>query len=141
MDRIKQVLNGCKKHLKPLFLFIVKKEGMSSIPYPKVVFHTKFQDCSDPIIAKTAHFDPNTNKIHLFLCDNEGVVTVKALMRSFSHECIHLLQQSKGDIDKSGYKGDKITEDKNLIHLEEEAYLKGNMFFRSYTEMLQKKDI
>lgn len=128
--------NEYKKHLKPLFTFMCKKERMK-VPYPKVVFHTKIQDCKDSLHSKTGYFDPNTNKIHMFLCDNKGERIVKDVLRSFAHEVIHYFQEHRGDIEKSGYSGDKITEDNKLIGLEKEAYLKGNLLFRSYTELLK----
>ena len=135
---IKKIINNTLKHLKPLFNFIVKKEGVDGIDYPKVVFHTKIQDCDECLLTKTAYFDPNTNKIHLFVCDNMGTISCKSICRSFAHECIHYIQEFRGDIAKSGYSGDKITEDDNLIKLEEESFLKCNMLFRSYTELLNK---
>ena len=125
------------KYLKPLFEFIRDKFNVD-VEYPKVVLHTKKQDC-EPILVKTGYFDPNTNKIHLFLRDDGGNRCAKDLYRSFAHELIHFFQQAKGDIDKSGYTGDKITEDEKLIRLEAEAYLKGNMYFRQFTETLEKK--
>ena len=116
------------EHLKPMFELIKSKFNIE-VPYPKVVFNLEKQDC-EPILIKTGYFDPNTNKIHIFLCDNVGFRSVKDVARSFCHECIHYFQQFNGTIEKSGYKGDKITEDNNLIRLELEAYAKGNLYFR-----------
>ena len=124
------------KYLKPMFELIKSKFRINA-PYPKVVFHTKKQKC-EPILIRTGYFDPNTKKIHLFLCDNNGERAVKDVARSFCHECCHYIQDIKGDISKSGYSGDKITEDNKLVKLEAEAYLKGNMYFREFTEILQK---
>lgn len=123
-------------HLKDGFDFLCNEYGIKA-KRPKVVFHTNVQDCPD-ILCKTGYFDPNTNKIHLFLCDNLEKRTPKDVYRSFFHECIHYFQQLNGTIDKSGYTGDKISEDNKLIKLEAEAYLKGNLIFRKYTEMLQR---
>lgn len=121
-----------KKYLKSIFDFMVKG-GYTKLPYPKIILDKSKQD---PILGKTAYFDPNDNSIRLFINNR----LEKDIFRSFCHECIHYKQQMEGDIEKSGYSGDKITEDKNLIHLEAEAYLKGNMAFRSWTETLQKQN-
>ena len=125
------------KYLKPGFDFYLKLTG-KKVPYPKVVLHTSLQKC-DPILIKTGYFDPNTDKIHLFLCDDIGYRAVKDVLRSFFHECTHLFQQVDGVIANSGYSSDKITEDKKLVKLEAEAYLKGNFALREWTETLQKE--
>ena len=132
-----EIINRYTEHLKPGFDFLCKEYGIKA-KRPKVVFHTKVQDCPD-ILCKTGYFDPNTNKIHLFLCDNLEKRTPKDVYRSFFHECIHFFQQLNGTIEHSGYSSDKITEDEKLIRLESEAYLKGNIYFRRYTETLKKK--
>ena len=128
------------KHLKPLFDLIRKEEGMPNAPYPKVVLHTKVQSDKDPIMIKTGYFDPTTNKVHVYICDEKGYRSVRDLYASYLHECIHYIQQLRGDIAKSGYSGEKITEDDKLIKLEEEAYLKSGLYLRKYREMLGAYD-
>jgi len=135
----KNIISIMKPHLKPMFLLICEKMGMEGTDAPKVVFHNEIQKGSDPLLVKTGYFDPNTDKIHLFVFDNSQQRAVKDIMRSFAHECIHYLQQKRGDIENSGYFSDKITEDEQLINLEKEAYLKGNIIFRTYTENYGKK--
>ena len=125
------VIELYQKYIPSLFRYMVKK-GCTCMPYPKVILNNKKQE---GIFIKTGYFDPNNNSITLFINGRHP----KDVLRSFAHECIHYKQQMDGDIAKSGYSGDKITEDKNLIKLEEEAYLKGNMCFRSWTEDMQRK--
>lgn len=115
-----------KPYIKSLSEFMARK-GYTSKPFPKVVLDNSEQD---PVFGKTGYFDPQINGIRLFINQRKP----KDVLRTFAHEMIHWAQQQKGDIEKSGYSGEKITEDKNLIHLEAEAYLKGNMAFRSWTE-------
>lgn len=134
---MKEELKPYIEHLKPMFELIKGKFNID-VPHPKVVFELKKQNCN-PILIKTGYFDPDTNKIHIFLCDDKAFRSVKDVARSFCHECIHYFQKYNGTIGKSGYKGDKISEDKALVRLEAEAYLKGNLYFREYTEKLQKK--
>lgn len=122
-----------KTVLKDMFDFIKQYFKKPDIAYPVIILNYKKQE--DDMLIKTGYFDPNTKKICLFIDGRHR----KDIGRSFFHECCHYIQDIDGTIAKSGYKSDKITEDKNLIRLEAEAYLKGNMAFRSWTETLQKK--
>ena len=121
-----------KPYLKSLAEYMAEN-GYTVKPFPKVILDDT--DPGDDVFVYTGYFDPNANGIRLFIADRHP----KDVLRTFAHELIHSKQQSDGDLEKSGYSSDKITEDKNLIHLEAEAYLKGNMAFRSWTEIEKKK--
>jgi len=129
---MEEVVERYKKYLKSVFDFMVE-HGYTKKPYPKVILDNT--DQNDSIFMTTAYFNPNDKSIRIFINGR----AVKDCIRSFCHECIHYKQDMDGDIKKSGYTGDKITEDKNLIKLEEEAYLNGNMAFRAWTEVEKKK--
>ena len=131
MDR--ELVRDYKKYFKSLYDYMVEK-GFTCKPVPKVILRDEEQDCPD-IFARTGHFDPSLNAIVIYVRGRH----IKDCARTFAHELIHWKQQCEGEIEKSGYSSDKITEDKNLIHLEAEAYLKGNMAFRSWTEFESKK--
>ena len=119
-----------KYYIKSLYNYLLKK-GYTAKPAPKIILdHTK----QDGVFITTGFFDPDSNGIRIFV---EGR-HIKDWLRTLAHELIHWKQQVDGVIAKSGYSGNKITEDKNLVKLEEEAYLKGNMGFRSWTEEIQK---
>ena len=120
-----------KKYLKSLFDYMVQ-EGYTSMPYPKIAIDDT--DQGNDVFMKTGYMDPEKKMIRIFSHDR----ALKDQLRTAAHEFVHWGQMIKGDIEKSGYSSDKITEDKNLIHLEAEAYLKGNMAFRSWTEIEQK---
>ena len=109
------------------------KHGYTVKPAPKIILDNREQD---GVFIVTGYFDPDSNGIRIFTNERH----IKDWLRTLAHELIHWKQQVTGAIKKSGYKGTKITEDKNLIKLEEEAYLKGNIAFRSWTEEEQKKD-
>lgn len=119
-----------KPYLKSLGNFMVEHK-YTVAPLPKVILDNKEQE---GVFVMTGYFDPTSNGIRLFINGRHP----KDVLRTFAHELIHWKQKNNGDIEKSGYKSDKITEDKNLIRLESEAYLKGNMAFRSWTETEQK---
>lgn len=116
-----------------LYQFMVEK-GYTCKPAPKVILRDVEQDCED-IFAKTGYFDPSLDAIIIFVRNR----FIKDCARTFAHELIHWKQRCDGALDESGYTSDKITEDNNLIRLEAEAYLKGNLAFRSWTEIEQKK--
>ena len=121
-----------KPYIKSLAEYMAEN-GYTVKPFPKIILDDKNQ--GDDVFVSTGYFDPNANGIRLFTNNRHP----KDVLRTLAHELIHWKQQRKGEIEKSGYTSDKITEDKNLVHLEAEAYLKGNMAFRSWTEVEKKK--
>lgn len=110
------------------------KNGYTVKPFPKIILDDRNQN---GVFVSTGYFDPDAKGIRLFIHNRHP----KDVLRTFAHELIHWKQDKDGAIAKSGYSGDKITEDKKLIKLEEEAYLKGNIAFRSWTEEEQRKGI
>lgn len=117
-------------YIKRLYNFMLK-HGYTAKPAPKIVLdHTK----QNGVFVYTGYFDPEVDGVRLFVDGRHP----KDILRTLAHELIHWKQQCDGTIANSGYKGDKITEDENLIKLEEEAYLKGNIAFRQWTETEQK---
>jgi len=123
-----------KPYIKSLYNYMAKKCDIKE-KSPKIIFDNK--DLGDGVFIYTAYFDPDTDAIRVFTYGRGK----KDCLRSIAHEYIHYFQRVKGDIENSGYSGDKITEDKNLIKLEAEAYLKGNMLFREWTEIEKKKGV
>lgn len=120
-----------KPYVKSLGEFMAKK-GYTSKPFPEIILDGTKQK---GVFIKTGYFDPESNGIRLFINGRHP----KDVLRTLAHELIHWKQQTNGSIENNGYNSDKITEDTNLIKLEEEAYLKGNIAFRSWTETVQKE--
>ena len=127
------------KLAKSLFDFMVK-EGYTSMPYPKMIFDCKIQKEKNCIFVKTGYFDPQTNKIKIFMCDNVGKRSFKDALRTCAHEYVHHSQRVNGQIENSNYKGDMVSEDEELMKLEVPAYAFGNIAFRSWTEEMRKKE-
>ena len=119
-----------KNYLKSVGDYMAEK-GYTVKPLPKVILDEREQD-SD-VFCYTGYFDTNSNAVRLFTNNR----LKKDVLRTWAHELIHWKQQQDGTIEQSGYNGDKITEDKNLVKLESEAYLKGNIAFRSWTEEMK----
>ena len=83
------------------------------------------------IFGKTAYYDPGDRLVVLYVTDRHP----KDLMRSFSHELVHHLQNERGDLSDVGYISQGYTqENKHLRKMEMEAYLKGNMLFRDWED-------
>ena len=100
---------------------------------PKVIFKHKDSKNAKDFFGKTAYYDPNSMTIVLY---TEGRHP-KDIVRSFSHEMIHHIQNIEGrlhDITTTN-----TTEDSDLQNLEKEAYLNGNISFRNWTDLVQEK--
>lgn len=108
------------------------ENGYTVKPFPKVILDNRKQN---GVFVPTGYFDPESNGIRLFVNGRHP----KDVLRTFAHELIHWKQQKDGVIAKSGYKGTRIVDDEELVKLEAEAYLKGNMAFRRWTEIEQAK--
>lgn len=132
MDKdVKQIAQELRPYMKSLFDYM-SKHGHTTKKSPKIILDNTKQE---GVFVQTGYFDPNLKGIRLFV-NGRGY---KDILRTLAHELIHRKQDEDGVIEKSGYSGDKITEDKCLVRLEAEAYLKGNLAFRSWTEEESKK--
>lgn len=120
-------------YLRSLSKFMVER-GYTGRPLPKVHFIMKDGLSEDPF-APTANYDPDRKIVNLYIKGR----AIKDILRSFAHELIHHQQNIEGRLSNGAYSGTEITEDRKLQKLEAEAYLKGNMIFRSWTEIEKKK--
>lgn len=133
MKDIHTIYEELKPYMNSLYHYMVDN-GYTTKQKPKVILDNTIQE---GVFVYTGYFDPEEKGIRLFV-NGRGY---KDILRTLAHELIHRKQDEDGIIEKSGYKGDQITEDKNLVKLEAEAYLKGNMAFRAWTEEEKKKGI
>lgn len=113
-------------YLKSIAKFL-QENGINVTPFPHVKMHRKEQE---GLYVKTGYYDPDERCVHLFIADRHP----KDVLRSFTHEMIHHNQNLRGIL--VGYKGDTLDGDEVLDKLESEAYLKGNIYFRRWTEEL-----
>jgi hypothetical protein len=102
-------------------------EGMKITPLPEIKLKSDPVESAD-FFGKTAYYDPNLKEITLYV---EGRHP-KDVMRSFVHEMIHHIQNIEGRINNIGTTN--VNEDEALVELEKEAYMLGNMTFRSWTD-------
>ena len=116
---------------KPYILSLVKfmvKHNFTKRPLPKVVLNNEKQE---GVFIKTGHYEIDENRVVLFINGRHP----KDVLRSLAHELIHHKQYIDGRLLSDEIGDDThITSNKKIIRFEEEAFLKGNMAFRSWTE-------
>mgnify|MGYP003151596953 CR=1 FL=1 len=108
-------------------------EGMKIIPLPEVKINKDESNASN-FFGKTAYYDPNVKEIVLFV---EGRHP-KDIVRSFVHEMIHHMQNLEGRLGNIGTTN--TNEDDDLLEIEKEAYLKGNITFRNWEDNYKNKN-
>ena len=116
--------------INSILKFIVS-EGLNISPYPSVELNWEEQD---GLFIKTGYYLPTEKKIVLF-CKNRHE---KDVLRSFAHELIHHMQNIEGK-NMNFTNNDDVKDNSELEELESEAYLKGNILFRKWTEYERKK--
>jgi len=116
-----------KQQIKDLTKHMIKK-GMNILPLPKVIFKHGDQENASQFLGKTAYYDPNDMTVVLY---TEGRHP-KDIVRSFAHEMVHHIQNLEGRL--GGINTTNTIEDDNLNDIEREAYTKGNMTFRNWTD-------
>ena len=102
-------------------------EGMKILPLPEVKIKRDLVESSN-FFGKTAYYDPNNKEVVLYV---EGRHP-KDVMRSFTHEMIHHRQNLEGRL--GNITTTNTNEDNNLMEIEKEAYLEGNMTFRNWED-------
>ncbi len=107
-------------------------EGMKVTPLPEIKINRDEANASN-FFGKTAYYDPNVKEIVLFV---EGRHP-KDIVRSFVHEMIHHMQNLEGRLGNIGTTN--TNEDDDLLEIEKEAYLKGNITFRNWEDNYKNK--
>ena len=115
---------------KPIANFM-KNEGLNVYPFPDIELNW---DEQDGLFIKTGYYLPVEKKVVLFCKDRHP----KDILRSYAHEMIHHMQNLNGD-DLNFSSEDDVKDNDKLEKLESEAYLKGNIYFRKWTEYERSK--
>lgn len=116
---------------KPIANFM-KNEGLNVYPFPDIELNW---DEQDGLFIKTGYYLPGEKKVVLFCKDRHP----KDILRSYAHEMIHHMQNLNGD-DLNFTSVDDVKDNDKLEKLESEAYLKGNIYFRKWTEYVSKNN-
>ena len=108
-------------------------QKMNITPLPEIKIKRDLVEASD-FFGRTAYYDPNIKEIVLY---TEGRHP-KDVMRSFTHEMIHHIQNLEGRL--SEVQTSDTNADDNLLELEKEAYLDGNITFRNWEDKVKKEN-
>jgi hypothetical protein len=120
--------------VKPYILSLTKhmmNKGLNMNPLPKVKFITNDVDNAKKVLGTTAYYNPNDCSITLYTFNRHP----KDILRSFSHEMIHHIQNMEGRLHHSTTTN--INEDDYLKELEREAYERGNICLREWENALE----
>lgn len=118
--------------------FFVKNFSMKVEPLPEVKILDDSKQHNDPndILISTGSYDPFTSTVYIYTSNRHA----KDLMRSYCHELVHHAQNiDNPDYLKRIWKGGGLAENPELEEVEAEAYVKGNLMFRKFTEFLKKQ--
>lgn len=125
IEGITKEADSFKNALKPIAEFM-KNDGLNVYPFPDVELNW---DEQDGLFIKTGYYLPSEKKVVLFCKDRHP----KDILRSYAHEMIHHMQNLNGE-NMSFSSNDDVKDNDKLEKLESEAYLKGNIYFRKWTE-------
>jgi len=123
------------KIIKPLinqFMpFAQKRMGFDKPP--RLFLRSDVSNADNPL-GKTAYYDPNEQKVVLYVTGRHP----KDVMRSLSHELVHHTQNCRGDFDNVHEMGDGYAQnDAHLREMEREAYETGNLCFRDWEDSIK----
>ena len=122
--------NELKAYIKSILEYFYS-EGLNIKPYPKIFLDDTPQE---GLFIKTGYYLPSEMKVVVFINGRND----KDALRSLCHELIHHMQNLEGQNMNFGSE-DNVKDNKALEKLEAEAYLKGNIYFRKWTEHEQQK--
>jgi phosphopantetheine adenylyltransferase len=115
--------------IKSLTEYMLDK-GMNIRPLPKVKFVDDDAENAKNFFGKTAYYNPNERVIVLYTMNRHP----KDVMRSYAHEMVHHMQNCDGRL--QNITTQNTNEEGDLPEIEREAYEKGNMTFRNWTDTL-----
>jgi succinate dehydrogenase/fumarate reductase-like Fe-S protein len=105
-------------------------EGMKITPLPEIKIKKDLVESQD-FFGRTAYYDPNVKEIVLY---TEGRHP-KDILRSFSHEMVHHMQNLENRM--GVIRTSNTNESEDLLELEKEAYLTGNITFRNWEDKIK----
>ena len=115
--------------IEQLFKYF-KEIGFETEPIPRIVLD-ETPNPDDELFIKTGYYDPSENKLVLFI-DNRHI---KDILRTFCHEMVHRNQNIVNPRQFAMSEGDMpLAQAPRLKKIESEAFLKGNLLFRQFTE-------
>ena len=118
-----------KEYIASLLEYMLD-QGMKITPLPEVKLRKDEAEAAN-FFGRTAYYDPNNKEIVLYTSGRHP----KDIVRSFSHEMVHHMQNLNGTL--GNVQTSNTNEDEHLQELEKEAYLTGNITFRNWEDSLK----
>lgn len=104
--------------------------GHKITPLPEIKIRRDIAESSN-FFGKTAFYNPTDKEVVLYVQGRHP----KDVMRSFVHEMIHHKQNLEGKLGNIGTTN--TNEDDNLLEIEKQAYLEGNITFRNWEDSVK----
>ena len=120
-----------EKSVKSILDFMYAN-GENVKPYPKIKLNDSEQN---GLFIKTGYYNPEDKEVVIFTNNRH----IKDCLRSAAHEFIHHSQNLDG-VDLNFTSNDDVKDNERLEEIESEAYLKGNVYFRKWTEYQHKNN-
>ena len=114
-----------------LIEYMIKSE-MNIEPLPEIKIKHDLDE-GNKFFGRTAYYDPANMEIVLYVHNRHP----KDVVRSFCHEMIHHVQNLEGRL--NNIQTSNTNEDWNLLNLEKEAYLDGNITFRMWEDSVKNE--
>ena len=97
---------------------------------PKVILRNDEKN-ADMLFGRTAFYQPDTQTIVVYITDRHP----KDILRSYTHELIHHVQNERGDLKLGDASNPKYAQDDDHMRkMAMEAYLKGNLLLRDFED-------
>jgi len=130
-EETRQETPSLTKYMASLLEYMID-QGLKITPLPEIKTIRDEANAKD-LFGRTAYYDPNNKEVVLYIEGRHD----KDILRSFSHEMIHHMQNLEGRL--GGINTTNTNESDNLAEIEKEAYLMGNMTFRNWEDKLKNE--
>ena len=117
--------------VKSLLPYAQKQLGFNR---PPVINFLDDEDNSQNALGKTGFYRPDDKSISIFITNRHP----KDILRSFAHEMVHHEQNLNGEVGTGKIKTTNTHEDGYLEQIERDAYEKGNIMLRKWTDSIKK---
>jgi len=130
-EETRQETPSLTKYMASLLEYMID-QGLKITPLPEIKTIRDEANAKD-LFGRTAYYDPNNKEVVLYIEGRHD----KDILRSFSHEMIHHMQNLEGRL--GSIKTTNTNESDDLAEIEKEAYLMGNMTFRNWEDKLKNE--
>jgi phosphopantetheine adenylyltransferase len=110
-------------------------DGMNVQPLPRIELIDNDAKNADDFFGKTAYYNPGTITVTLYTLGRHP----KDVMRSYAHEMVHHIQNLEERLPQISTTN--TNEDGKLEEIEREAYERGNITFRKWTDSITNKNV